>query len=143
MKFGFLFEKREGMIIEQFAATNPTLNDYKEKLNIFSALADSLENQSHVNLGCIRLDYSEYNDKLLERCYFWHSAYGKQLTLECDKIMTSFSERITVNGNIRPQQLLIIIELVISLFYRSDTVLYNLFTILWFFSNYQTAPRQI
>lgn len=99
MEFGFLFDNREEMIIDQFAATNPTLNDYKEKLNIFSKLADGLESQSHIDQGCIRLDYSGYNDKLLERCYFWHSLYEKQLILECNKIMISFSEKITVNEN--------------------------------------------
>lgn len=99
MRFGFLFDKREEMIIDQFAATNPTLNDYKVKLTFFSTLANGLESQSHVNLGCIRLDYSEHNDKLLERCYFWHSLYGKQLILECNKIMTTFTESITVNEN--------------------------------------------
>lgn len=98
MTFGFLFDKQKE-IIDHFTSTNPTQNDYKEKLEFFALLEDGLKSQSHIDLGCIRLNYSEYNDKLLEQCVFWYFTYGKQLILECNNIMTSFSERISVNGN--------------------------------------------
>lgn len=87
------------MIISLFAATNPTLNDYKEKFTSLSVLSESLtKDQSYVDVGCMRIDYSEYKAKLLERCIFWHSVFGKQLILECDKIMAIFLEKIKVSN---------------------------------------------
>lgn len=87
------------MIMGLFAATNPTLNDYKEKFTWLSVLSENLtKGQSYVDVGCIRIDYSEYKVKQLERCVFWHSAFGKQLILECDIIMMTFSEKIKVSN---------------------------------------------
>lgn len=83
-----------------FAATNPSIDDYGEKIEFFSSLSEELRTQSYIDVGCIRLDYSEYKYKLLERCEFWHSIFGKQFLRECDEIMMAFSKKITVNGSI-------------------------------------------
>lgn len=94
-KFEFLFIA-EAKPISNFAATNPTLNDYKEKLKSFTTLLNSFENHSYLDAGCLRLDFSEYNVKLIERCKFWYLVYGKQLITECEKMIIIFSNKATV-----------------------------------------------
>jgi len=99
--FGFMFEKRNKLIIDQFSETNPTLVDYGEKLKYFLTLSTSVECELHIDHGCIRIDISDYIIVLRERCDFWHTIYGNQLILECDNIMAKFSRRIMVSDQKR------------------------------------------
>lgn len=115
-KLSVLLEKRDKFLLGQFTATNPTLDDYKDKLEFFSTLSAELKTQSHIDVGCIRIRYSEYNDRLIERCDFWHSAYGQQLIHECGKIMRQFSAHTTVNEN---QPIRIVIVIVLGNFERT------------------------
>eukprot|EP00102_Acyrthosiphon_pisum_P010472 XP_008178796.1 PREDICTED: uncharacterized protein LOC100572790 isoform X2 [Acyrthosiphon pisum] len=113
--FGFMFEKRNKLIIDQFSETNPTLADYKEKLKYFLTLSTRVECELHIDYGCIRIDVSNYIIVLRERCDFWHSVYGNQLILECDSIMAKFSQRIMslekqLNNHFRNCQGLDIVE---------------------------------
>lgn len=97
MKFNFIFEEKDKLVIDAFATSNPTINDYGQKIKFFSAISDELKTQSYMNVGCIRLDFSEYKYKVQAQCAFWHSIYGKQLLRECDTMMTAFSNKIKVN----------------------------------------------
>ncbi|VVC24142.1 Dynein heavy chain, domain-1 [Cinara cedri] len=99
-RFGFLFEKREELMINQFAATNPTPKDYKEKLLSFVSILKSLEKHPHVDVGCMRLNHSEYNMIIKERCDLWYSIYGKQFILECEHTITTFMDKIMTLKNL-------------------------------------------
>lgn len=90
-------EKRIKMIIDQFTETNPTLADYGEKLKYFSTLSTRVECELYIDYGCVRIDISEFIAVLRERCDFWHSVYANQLILECDDIMTKFSQKLVVS----------------------------------------------
>jgi len=96
--FGFMYEKRIKMIIDQFTETNPTLADYGEKLKYFSTLSTRVEYELHIDYGCVRIDISEFIAVLRERCNFWHSIYANQLILESDDIMAKFSQRLVVSN---------------------------------------------
>lgn len=87
-------------MIDQFAATNPTLKDYVNQLEFFSQLSNGFRSQSYIDVGCVRFDYSEYNDKLIDRCDFWLSMYGEQLMRDCNTVMSAFTEKITVILNV-------------------------------------------
>lgn len=99
-RFSFLFDEEDGSVTSLFAKTEPTLKDYGDRLEFFSTLSNELRSQSHLDLGCVRIDYSEFNDRLLERCVFWHSLYGERLLLECAQTMAAFTDRISVNDDV-------------------------------------------
>ncbi|XP_060844721.1 dynein axonemal heavy chain 10-like [Rhopalosiphum padi] len=113
--FGFMYEKRNKLIIDQFIETNPTLADYGEKLKYFSTLSTRVECELYIDYGCVRIDISEYITVLRERCDFWHSVYANQLILECNDIMAKFSQRMVIlekklNNHFRNCQGLDIVE---------------------------------
>lgn len=92
-----MYEKRIKIIIDQFTETNPTLADYGEKLKYFSTLSNRVKCELHIEYGCVRIDISEFIAMLRERCDFWHSIYANQLILECDNIITKFSQKLVVS----------------------------------------------
>ncbi|XP_050426983.1 dynein axonemal heavy chain 10-like [Adelges cooleyi] len=94
-KFNFLFERQETLVLEMFAETNPKLHDYKRQLNFFRNLAEGLKEQTtYMDVGCIRINHSDYIKKLIDQCTMWHSLYGMQLMRECSLTMTDFSKLI-------------------------------------------------
>ncbi|XP_025421991.1 uncharacterized protein LOC112691804 [Sipha flava] len=93
-KFRFLSEKQDELIIRRFTETNPTLDDYNEKIGFFISLYKMIEEYKYMDLGCVRLDNTKLINKFMEQCQFWISIYGKSLKSHCKTILTTFLERI-------------------------------------------------
>ncbi|XP_050527907.1 dynein axonemal heavy chain 10 [Daktulosphaira vitifoliae] len=95
-KLNFLFKNQENVVIDSFSQTNPKLQDYKRQLNFFRSLSEGLKKQTpYMDIGCIRINYSDYINKLISQCSFWHSMYGMRMMYECKVAMLEFSSIIT------------------------------------------------